>query len=123
MGKYVNSNLTAGEHIVYEATYHWIIFLSLKAVLTLFISPLITFHTSEFAITNKRIIMKVGLIRRRTMELNIPKVESVGVDQSIPGRILGYGSISVVGTGGTKETFDKISKPLEFRKAFQQFQS
>jgi len=122
MGQYVNSNLTTGENVVYEAKYHWILFISLKSFLTLFISPLIDYHTSEFAITSKRIIIKVGLIRRRTMELNIPKVESVHVDQSILGRILGYGSISIVGTGGSRETFNKISKPLDFRKAFQQLQ-
>lgn len=122
MGQYVNSNLTRGENVVYEAKYHWILFISLKSFLTLFISPLIDYHTSEFAITSKRIIIKVGLIRRRTMELNIPKVESVNVDQSILGRILGYGSISIVGTGGSRETFNKISKPLDFRKAFQQLQ-
>jgi uncharacterized membrane protein YdbT with pleckstrin-like domain len=122
MGKYVNSNLTSGENVVYEAKYHWILFISIKAVLTLFISPLIAFYTSEFAITNKRIIIKVGLIRRKTVELNIPKVESVNVDQGILGRILGYGSISLVGTGGSRETFFNISKPLEFRKAFQQLQ-
>ena len=123
MGQYVNSNLISGEHVVYEAKYHWILFVSLKAILTLFISPLIDYHTSEFAITNKRIITKVGLIRRKTMELNIPKVESVNVDQTILGRILGYGAISIVGTGGSRETFYKISRPLEFRKAFQQLQA
>ena len=123
MGKYVNSNLTSDENVVYEAKYHWILFISLKAILTLFISPLIDFYTSEFAITNKRIITKIGLIRIKTMELNIPKVESVNVDQGILGRILGYGAISIVGTGGSRETFCKISKPLEFRKAFQQLQS
>jgi len=122
MGQYVNSNLTSGENVVYEAKYHWILFISIKAILTLLISPLIDYFTSEFAITNKRIIIKVGLIRRKTVELNIPKVESVNVDQGILGRILGYGSISIVGTGGSRETFYNISKPLEFRKAFQQLQ-
>lgn len=120
MGKYVDSNLVKDEHVVYEAKLHWIVFISLRALFTLFVAPLIDYLTSEFAITNKRIIIKVGFISRRTLELNLAKVESVNVDQSILGRILGYGTIIVVGTGGTKEPFSDICTPLEFRKQFQQ---
>jgi len=118
----VDSNLTTGENMVYQAKLHWIIFVSLRAILTLWISPLIDWITSEFAVTNKRIIIKVGLISRRTLEMNIAKVESVNVDQGIIGRILGYGTITVIGTGGTREPFHYISRPLDFRKAFQQLQ-
>ncbi len=120
MGSYVQSNLVAGESVVYEAKLHWITFISLRAIFTLFIAPLIDRVTSEFAITNKRIIIKVGLVSRRTLEMNLGKVESVNVDQSILGRILGYGTIIVIGTGGTKEPFSDISAPLEFRRQFQQ---
>ena len=122
MGHYVQSNLTRGENVVYEAKLHWIIFVSLRAIFTLWISPLIERFSSEFAITGKRIIIKVGLISRRTLEMNLSKVESVNVDQSILGRILGYGTITVIGTGGTRESFYRISRPLDFRKAFQQLQ-
>src|SRR5712691_5891864 len=76
-------------------------------------------RTSEFAVTNKRVIIKVGLIRRHTLELLLTKVESIGVDQGILGRVLGYGSIVVIGTGGTKEPFKNIAEPLEFRKQVQ----
>jgi len=89
MTKYVESNLIRDEHIVYETRLHWITFVSLKALLTLFIAPLIARATSEFAITNKRIIIKVGLISRHTLEMNLSKVESVIVNQGIWGRILG----------------------------------
>jgi uncharacterized membrane protein YdbT with pleckstrin-like domain len=119
MGNYVLSNLTKDEHIVYEAKYHWMTFVSLKLLVLL---PLIDFFTSEFVITNKRIIIKIGLISRRTIELNISKVESVNVDQGVLGRILGYGTISIVGTGGSRSTFTKIANPLAFRKAFQDIQ-
>jgi uncharacterized membrane protein YdbT with pleckstrin-like domain len=76
-------------------------------------------RTSEFAIPNKRVIIKVGLVRRDTLELLLTKVESIGVDQSIMGRIVGYGSIVVVGTGGTRESFTDIARPLDFRKQVQ----
>jgi len=120
MGNYVNNNLIRGEVVEYETSYHWIIFFSLRALFTLFIAPLIDRWSDEFAITNKRVIIKTGLIRRSTIELNLSKIESVNVDQGILGRILGYGSLQIVGTGGTKEIFHNINKPLTFRKKFQE---
>jgi len=77
--------------------------------------------SGEFAITNKRVILKSGLFHRRTLELFLNKIESVSVDQGLMGRILGYGSIDVRGTGGTMEPFDKITGPLEFRKQMQEY--
>lgn len=120
MGRYIQNNLVRDEHVEYETTYHWVIFFSIRAVLTLFISPLIDRYTDEFAITNKRVIVKTGLISRKTLEMNHSKIESVNVEQSILGRILGYGTIRIVGTGGTKESFTNIKKPLTFRKRFQE---
>ncbi len=76
--------------------------------------------SAEFAVTNKRVILKVGLLRKRTLEIFLGKIESIGVDQTVLGRILGYGKIVVRGTGGTFETFDHISRPLEFRKQVQE---
>jgi uncharacterized membrane protein YdbT with pleckstrin-like domain len=79
----------------------------------------IRYATSEFAVTNKRVIVKVGLIHRHTLELVLAKIETVGVDQSIPGRIFNYGTIIVTGTGGTQEPFKDIADPLAFRKQVQ----
>ena len=123
MGSYVRSNLFEGERVIYEAKLHWIIFVSWKSLLTLFISPIIQRWTNEFAITSKRVIIKIGLIRRHTLEMNLSKVESVDVNQSIMGRILGYGTIVVVGTGGTQEQFAAISDPMTFRKKFEEQQA
>ncbi len=120
MGKYVNDNLINDERVELETTYHWIIFFSLRSLFTLTIAPLIDKYTDEFAITNKRVIIKTGLISRKTFEMNHSKIESVNVDQSIIGRILGYGTIRIVGSGGTKEVFPNIRKPLQFRKKFQE---
>ena len=114
---YVEKNLMAGEQVVYRAELHWIVFLTLKALLTLFIQPWIQRATSEFAVTSRRVIIKVGLVSRRTVEMNLEKVESIGVDQGIVGRILDYGMIEVVGTGGTREPFRAIRDPLGFRRA------
>jgi uncharacterized membrane protein YdbT with pleckstrin-like domain len=83
------------------------------------VSAVISYTTSEFALTNKRVLVKVGFIRRHSLELLLTKVEGVGVDQGILGRMLGYGTIVVTGTGGTKEPFKNIVDPLEFRKRVQ----
>jgi uncharacterized membrane protein YdbT with pleckstrin-like domain len=123
MSSYVENNLVRDEQVIYWGHNHWIIFISFRAFFSLFILPMIDNWTSEYAVTNKRIIIKVGLIRRRTVEMNVQKVESILVDQSILGRIMGYGDISVVGTGGSRETFSDISNPIEFRKKFQEVQN
>jgi len=120
MASYVHSHLTPNEQVAYEARLHWIIFFHPGNLFTLFLGPFIRRATSEFAITNKRIVIKVGLISRRTLEMNLSKIESVNVDQSILGRLLGYGSIVVIGTGGTREIFDQIAEPLVFRRKFQE---
>ena len=57
---------------------------------------------------------------RRTLEMNLSKIKSVNVDQSIFGRLLGYGTITIIGTGRTGELFPNIAEPLQFRKKFQE---
>ena len=77
-------------------------------------------NSVEMAVTNKRVIAKAGVLSRRTIEMMLAKVESIGVDQSIVGRMFDYGSITVRGSGGTTEAFKKIAGPLEFRRQVQQ---
>jgi len=76
--------------------------------------------STEMAVTNKRVIMKTGFVSRRSVELVLSKIESVTVDQNLLGRIFGYGTITIRGTGGTPETFVKISHPLELRQHVQE---
>src|SRR3954469_12377201 len=76
--------------------------------------------SAEFAVTNKRVILKMGFVQKKTAEMFLNKIESVGVDQSIVGRMLGYGTIVIRGTGWTLEPFDRISAPLEFRRQMQE---
>ena len=71
--------------------------------------------TTEVAVTDRRIIYKIGFIKRRTIEMHMDKVESVDVDQTILGRMLNYGDITIRGTGETMETLRAIDHPLEFR--------
>jgi uncharacterized membrane protein YdbT with pleckstrin-like domain len=71
--------------------------------------------TTEVAVTDKRIIYKRGFISRYTIEMHLDKVESVDVDQSILGRILGYGDITIRGVGASLEPLRNIESPIEFR--------
>ncbi|MGB0123518.1 MAG: PH domain-containing protein [Silvibacterium sp.] len=72
-------------------------------------------HSTELAVTDHRIIYKTGVFSRHTMEMNRSKVESVDVDQSFFGRMFGYGTILVRGTGGSLEPLPNIQDPLTLR--------
>ena len=138
---YIESNLLPGEDVVQRARLHWIVFLKAVAVVfvglaLLFLQPMVGAVviavglvmavppwlerlTSEFGVTSKRVIIKVGLVQRRTLELLIRQVEAISVDQSLTGRIFNFGTITLTGTGGVKETFHNIANPLEFRRSIQ----
>jgi uncharacterized membrane protein YdbT with pleckstrin-like domain len=144
---YVEKNLMPGEQIEYRANLHWLVFilptLLLIAAIWLFFSlggtvakflalilivgvlvtglhALVERVTSEFAVTNKRVLIKTGLIRRHSLETLLTKIESIGVAQSILGRILGFGTIVISGTGGSKEPFHRIANPMMFRRQVQE---
>ncbi|RME36028.1 MAG: PH domain-containing protein [Thermoflexia bacterium] len=80
------------------------------------IRALVYVLTTEFAVTNRRIIAKRGFIRRHTVEMLLTRVETVSVHQNILGRLLNYGTIAVTGTGGTRESFRAIVAPLRVRQ-------
>ena len=84
------------------------------------VPALIDSITSEFGVTNRRVIVKVGWLRRRSLETLLSKVEGIEVEQSILARVFGYGTITVTGTGGSREPFDRIAAPLEFRRKVQE---
>ncbi len=114
---YVRENLLSGEEVRFEAKISYLSFIP-HVILMLFcigfitiIKPLIAYFTTEIAITNKRFILKKGLIARATCELMLGKIENIQVNQSAFGRMLGYGDVTVIGSGGTRETASFISDP------------
>jgi len=77
-------------------------------------------NATEMAVTNRRVVAKTGLASRKTIEMLLGKVESIEVNETATGRVLGYGSITLIGTGGTNEPFHSMARPLEFRNHVQQ---
>jgi uncharacterized membrane protein YdbT with pleckstrin-like domain len=137
---YVENNLMPREKILYTTKLHWIVYgltlfwiflaiffiiggkeiASIAAFFFLIaaimgVSAIINQASSEFGLTNKRVIMKTGFIRRNSIEVLLSKTEVIQVNQGILGRMLGYGSLIISGTGGMKDPFHKIKSPLEFR--------
>jgi uncharacterized membrane protein YdbT with pleckstrin-like domain len=95
--------------------WHWsAAILAIIGVIVL-IPEWFTWWTTEIAVTNLRIIYKAGFISRSTVEMHMDKVESVDVDQSILGRLLDYGSVTVRGVGTGFEPLKNIAAPIELR--------
>lgn len=138
---YIDKTLLPEEKVIYRSHPHWIVvfrslvglilmagFLMMGARHTLliislfsllgfaaFLSGLIVYYSSEFGITNKRVIMKSGFIGRYAFENSLDRIEGVEISQSIMGRIFDYGSIRIRGVSGTKELFSAVRYPFRFR--------
>ena len=144
---YVDGNLLPDEQVVFRTRLHWKILIGplLFAIVTLLpvgwllmqgtwnnlvliapaigllvlVTALIRRQSSDFAVTNKRVMMKTGVFSARSVELLLSKVEAIAVNQSLGGRLFNYGDIVVTGSGGTEEPFTGIQAPLQLRRAVQ----
>jgi uncharacterized membrane protein YdbT with pleckstrin-like domain len=87
------------------------------SALILVVPPFLERLGTEIAITDRRIIYKTGLVQRHTVEISMDKVESVDVDQSVLGRIFGYGTVTVRGTGEAAEPLRNVAAPIALRNA------
>ena len=135
---YIQNNLQAGEEIKYKADIHWYIFVYpaillllgaffssaqtgfiyyiglLLLLLGLFqlIKRVLLKMGAEYVVTNKKVILKSGILSRDALELILSKCEGLRINQSVMGRI--FGSI-VVTTGGATNQFNFIANPMKFR--------
>ena len=129
MASYIEQALAPGEHVIHRAHMSWFyspwttIILLILALPTLGISLLllvptwITVKTTEMAVTNKRIMIKRGLISRHTVEMALSRLESVQVNQDILGRIFDFGTVVLSGAGNPQAPLIGIKNPLKFRAA------
>jgi uncharacterized membrane protein YdbT with pleckstrin-like domain len=144
---YVDSILEPGEQVRYRTSVSWTVYanalwVSLVAAavayfgfksstellnlvsgalgviaLALFALGALKRAATEIAVTDRRIIFKRGLIRRHTVEMNMAKVESVDVDQTLLGRLFDYGDVTVRGVGSTFERLSFVDAPLRLRNS------
>jgi uncharacterized membrane protein YdbT with pleckstrin-like domain len=146
---YVERNLIPGEKLVYRTGVHWSILfwpgilaatiasagiavlvhrsdiaivgiVLLVLAVSIFGYSVYKKNATEIAVTDRRVIIKTGMMSRRSLEIMLAKVESIGIDEPVLGRILGYGTVVIHGTGGTPEPFSRIAHPSEFRREVQQ---
>ena len=140
---YLRKNLMPNEQLVAETTLHWVIFLKPAFYLLIFIGylvyrpagfpPIITlmaevflaivwfmtilrYLTTEFAVSKQRVLRKQGYIQVQTADLLVSRIESVQLQQSILGSMLGYGTVMVNGTGGDRLVYLNINDPAAFRQ-------
>lgn len=141
---YIEKNLQPGEEIKYVAKLHFFLFVQpiillligvilasspkeisaithYAGLLILFfgmvslLSRILIKVGSSYAVTNKRVILKTGVISRRSVDLVLAKCEGLHIKQSILGRIFNFGTITVT-TGGASSSYPYIANPLAFRK-------
>lgn len=140
---HIEKTLLEDEAILYQARLHWFRYIygavlvvfgwnladfgnpfsryPALGIIVIFLGLLVLFKSwldgtvSLFVVTNHRLLIKNGSIRRRTLEMMLTQVESVGISQSPIGRFFGFGSITVSGAGGTRERFSCLNDPMEFR--------
>lgn len=144
---YVESQLMPGEAICYRARLHKIMFIAPIALALCAVPAMIggfasgrpdigivfslaclswlgwrmlIYKNSEFAVTDRRVILKTGVLSCRTVELAIGKVESLSLDQGLFGRMWSFGNIRVGGSGGTPQVFKYIAAPDALVKAVHQ---
>ena len=140
---YIDRHLMNGEHVIHREGLHWIIFawpillfLTAGAILTrgyslaalafasagilMMMKPWMTYATTEFAVTDQRVVVKSGIVGVNLIEVLLIKVESVKVDQGITGNLFGYGSVTLTGSGGTHEPIKLVPNPMVFEKKIQE---
>lgn len=138
---YIESNLQPGEEIIYKANLHFFLFLQPVVLLLLgwwlygsetgvlhyggiflliigvisLLQRIMVKIGSEYVVTNKRVILKTGVVSRRAVDLVLAKCEGLHIKQSVLGRIFNYGTITVT-TGGVTSSYPFIASPLTFRR-------
>ena len=147
---FIDQNLMEGEEIVFRTRLHWLMlalpatlagaaliflivaFAMLGRIATyialgllvifgfILLARYVIYMSSEFGVTNRRVMIKVGFLTTHSTEILLSKVEAIQIDQNLLGRIFGFGTIVITGSGGTHEVFDLIAAPFEFRNRVQE---
>jgi uncharacterized membrane protein YdbT with pleckstrin-like domain len=99
---------------------YWYVGLGVTGLALMLAAPsILRYATSDFAVTDKRVLARIGILDRQSAETLLSKIEAIGVEQGLTGRLLGYGTLTITGTGGTRETIERVARPFEFRRQVQ----
>ena len=125
MARYIEKNLYEGETLLYQGQYHWLSWARAWAVLLVlgiilfgiyfFIAEMIRLNTTEFAVTDRRVVLKKGLWSADVQEISLDAIEGSALKQSVLGRMFGFGRLSIHGRGETHIPFPTMAHPREFR--------
>jgi uncharacterized membrane protein YdbT with pleckstrin-like domain len=124
---YIDTSLSEGEKVVKLFRLHWtarlwlvlwivLILPTFGIALLLAIYEWLRLRTLEYGVTNKRVILKKGIIGRYTEEMKIGSIETVEIDQGVLGRILGYGDVKVTGRGISDVVFKRMDDPMAVKR-------
>ncbi|MGE0740218.1 MAG: PH domain-containing protein [Hyphomonadaceae bacterium] len=127
--RYVDASLAPGEIVLQRGKWPGVFwFLAWAALIVLgiigvgvfiFFAMAIRMWSTDFAVTNRRVILKRGWLNRRTQELAVESVEGVSLDQSLIARLCGFGRVIVTGTGEARIVFPPMANPVAFRRAIE----
>jgi uncharacterized membrane protein YdbT with pleckstrin-like domain len=127
--RYIDQSLAEGETIIRRGKWPIVFWIAAWAALLLlgiivigvfiFLAAAIHMWTTDFAVTNRRVVLKRGWLNRRTQELAVESVEGVALNQSLIARLFGYGRVIVTGTGEATIVFPPMAHPVEFRRAIE----
>jgi len=122
---YIEESLSTGEEIRAIFKYHWVAKLPMILWLVLLITiPLavwewLKLHYTEMGVTNKRVILKTGIISRHSEEMKLSSIETVEIEQGIMGRILGFGTVKVTGKGLSDLVFTRVDDPIDMKRKIE----
>ena len=127
---YIEDSLSAGEEVRAIFTLHWVakipmiiwIILAIPTIgitLILAVWEWLKLRSIEQGATNKRVILKTGIISRKTDEMKISSIETIEITQGVIGRILDFGTVKVTGRGISDLIFDKIDDPMDVKRKIE----
>jgi uncharacterized membrane protein YdbT with pleckstrin-like domain len=137
----IDAKLMPGERVIYLTRRHFVLTLAGPLAIALACAVVGTFFfhagsriagwvffafgvivhlSSEFFVTNRRLMIKTGILTTKSWEFLLAKIEGIHIEQSLLGRLHGFGSIIITGTGGSRDVFEGVAHPFEFRQAIDE---
>lgn len=127
---YIEESLSSGEVIHKIFQLHWFAKVPMYCwlvlgLVTLGLTWLIALYeyfrlrSIEQGVTNKRVILKTGIISRHTEEMKLSSIETVEIEQSVWGRMFGYGTVKLTGRGISDVKFRNIDDPMYVKREIE----